>query len=344
MFVTGTSAVMRMVAVAFAAGGMTFLVGALLDGDLTWTTMLSAFIAGVVLIVQHQVALEKVVENHVHAQSDKLVAIRKDVDRNLDDTRRAVSRELETINHGARLLEQLENSAVETAVEVERSVSGLADRLARFNPPNPVLGRLVADEIRGLHELLRGLEGGSVTFPGEDRDWLLALTRSARGSILATNATNVGGGRRNFSDGFWSSELGRAYLMAQREAVNRGVEVRRVFILNSERILRNGDFLRIREEQEKAGIKVHSVVVPGGGHAGSAVAGWRKIFRDFILFDESVCYEAEAGALQGAGIISTRLWFDRTRIDDRKALFDEIWQEAAAAETAAGGTAGTCPG
>ncbi|WP_232295566.1 hypothetical protein [Parafrankia sp. EUN1f] len=334
---------MREGAVAFATGGVTFLASTLLDGDWTWTTMLSAFIAGVSLIVQHQVALEKVFEDGMHAQADKLVEISRDVDRKLDETRQEVARELETMNHGARLLEQLESSAVETAVEGARPVSGLVDRLARFSPPNPILGRLVADEIRGLHELLRGLEGESVTFPGEDRDWLLALTRSARGSILATSTTNVDGGRRNFSDGFWNSELGRAYLMAQREAVNRGVKVHRVFILNTERILRNGDFLKIREEQEKAGIKVHSVVVPGGGHTGSGVTGWRKTFRDFILFDESVSYEVEAGALQGASITSTKLWFDRTRIGDRKALFDEIWQEAAAAE-AAGGTAGTGPG
>ncbi|WP_018501664.1 hypothetical protein [Parafrankia discariae] len=305
--------IIRQVVVAVATGGATFLLSYLLDGETTWTTMLSVFIGGVVLTAQHLVDVENGVE--------------------------AVGRRLDRVDRGVRLLESLENSAVEVAVPGARPVSGLVERAAKLVPPAPVLGRLVAEEIRALNELLRGLEGDSVTCQGEDRDWILALTRGTRHTISATSTTAADGGRRSFSDGFWKSELGRAYLAAQQEAVARGVLVRRVFILNNEKVRRNADFIKICDDQRKAGIVVHSVVVPGGDQLGGGT-GWRKTFRDFILFDDEVSYEVEVGALQGASITSTHLKFDRTRIGERIALFNEIWAEARAAEAGAGDAAG----
>ncbi|TCJ32924.1 hypothetical protein E0504_40585 [Parafrankia sp. BMG5.11] len=311
--------IIRQVAVAVATGGATFLLSYLLDGEMTWTMMLSVFIGGVVLVVQHLVDVESKVEAAADAQAERLSGFERRLDR---------------VDRGVRLLESLESSAVEAAVPGARPISGLVERSAKFVPPSPVLGRLVAEEIRAMNELLRGLEGDSATCQGEDRDWILALTRGAQRTISATSTTAADGGRRSFSDGFWKSELGRAYLAAQREAVGRGVSVRRVFILNSEKIRRNSDFVKICEDQRNAGIIVHSVVVPGGDQLGSGGTGWRKTFRDFILFDDEVSYEVEVGALQGASITSTHLKFDRTRIGERIALFNEIWAEAQAAAAA----------
>lgn len=310
--------IMRVV-VALATGGATFLLSYLLDGEMTWTTMLSVFIGGVVLVVQHLLGVESSLDTVADGQATRLSELGQRLDR---------------VDRGVLLLESLENSAVETAVPGARPVSMLVERVAKFTPPSPVLGRLVAEEIRAMNDLLRGLEGDSVTCQGEDRDWILALTRGSKKRISATSTTAADGGRRSFSDGFWKSELGRAYLAAQREAVGRGVLVRRVFILNSEKIRRNSDFVKICEEQRSAGIVVHSVVVPGGDQLGSGGTGWRKTFRDFILFDDEVSYEVEVGALQGASITSTHLKFDRTRIDERIALFNEIWAEAQAAAAA----------
>lgn len=307
------------VVVALATGGATFLLSYLLDGEMTWTTMLSVFIGGVVLVVQHLLGVESSLDTVADGQATRLSELGQRLDR---------------VDRGVLLLESLENSAVETAVPGARPVSMLVERVAKFTPPSPVLGRLVAEEIRAMNDLLRGLEGDSVTCQGEDRDWILALTRGSKKRISATSTTAADGGRRSFSDGFWKSELGRAYLAAQREAVGRGVLVRRVFILNSEKIRRNSDFVKICEEQRSAGIVVHSVVVPGGDQLGSGGTGWRKTFRDFILFDDEVSYEVEVGALQGASITSTHLKFDRTRIDERIALFNEIWAEAQAAAAA----------
>ncbi|WP_420497219.1 hypothetical protein [Parafrankia sp. FMc2] len=326
--------IVREIALALATGGATFLISYLLDGEMTWTTMLSVFIGGVVLVVHHLASLEDRMETVVLGQEQRLGTFAQLVTSELDTTRQTVTRRLDRVDRGARLLESLENSAVETAVPNSRPISGLIERAARFVPPAPVLGRLVTEEIRALNELLRGLEGDSVSCPGEDRDWLLTLTRTTGRTISATSTTTADGGRRSFSDGFWKSELGRAYLMAQREAVARGVNVRRVFILNNEKILRNADFLKICDEQRAAGIKVHSVVVPGGSQLGRAVTGWRNTFRDFILFDDEVSYEVEVGALPGSSITSTNLWFDRTRIGERIELFNDIWAEAEAAEAA----------
>lgn len=260
--------IIRQIVLAVFAGGATFLLSSLLDGDTTWTMMLSVFIGGVVLLVQHLISLED--------ESEK--AARR-LEERMGELAAQVTDRLDRVDRGVRLLEALENSAVETAVPNSRPVSGFVERVAKFAPPTLILGRLVNEEIRALHDLLRGLEGDSVSFSGEDRDWLLALTRGTRKTISATSTTTADGGRRSFSDGFWKSELGRAYLAAQREAVTRGVTVRRVFILNHEKILRNSDFQKICEEQRAAGIIVHSVVVPGGSQFGGGVTGWCHTFR-----------------------------------------------------------------
>jgi hypothetical protein len=64
--------------------------------------------------------------------------------------------------------------------------------------------------------------GGYVAYDGEDRDWLLGLTRHAQSSIDTTSLMAVDASGGGFGEGgLWSSDLGRRYLEVQREAVQR---------------------------------------------------------------------------------------------------------------------------
>ena len=90
-------------------------------------------------------------------------------------------------------------------------------------------------EIERMARFIYGLgEGQAAEYEGEDQDWLLTLTRTAKQSISMrpVRPRSTGGGM-DFDDGFWTTALGRRYLGAQRDAASHGVTVRRLFILTS---------------------------------------------------------------------------------------------------------------
>jgi hypothetical protein len=300
--------------VALVTGSVTFLLTSVANGPVVWTVTLSVFLAGVVLVVEFLLDAARTLDTAMRTQ-----------ERRLAELERSVTASLNGVDRAGRLLNSLETSALEASATSTGPVTRFIEGVVRFVPPSPILARLAIEEVKGVTDLIDGLTAGSASYPGEDRDWLLALTRCACSRISATSTTAVDGGKRNFSDGFWKSELGRSYLQAQRDAVNRGVHIRRVFILNKPGIVVNPDFVATCEEQQGAGVVVRTIVVQTGQQA-----SWTSTFRDFILFDDSVSYEVELGAPLGSrpGIASTNLRFDQIRVNERKVQFEEIWAAA----------------
>jgi len=304
----------RKLALAGATGGTTYLLSSIAHAPLVWTLTLAVFLGGVVLVVQFLLDFET-------AQTAALTAQQA----NVEILRRSVVESLALVEGAHRLLTTVDQSALDRTPEDVRPVTELVRALATFEPSAPLLNQVAIEEVRALTSLLHGLREGSASYPGEDRDWLLALTRSTTKRISATSTAAVDGGERSFADGFWRTELARSYLQAQREAVQRGVEVRRVFILSRANSLNNSDFLATCEEQRDAGIIVKTIVVPSVGDS-----TWTTTFRDFILFDDAVSYEPELSRAPRSqpSIVNTHLRVDQVRVDERQALFEEIWMAA----------------
>src|SRR5262249_1809479 len=124
--------------------------------------------------------------------------------------------------------------------------------------------------------------------------------------------------------GLWSFELGHRYLDAQREAVRRGVVIRRIFVLEQGTLADDARIRKMRDQQGSAGITVRileaSAMPPAGG----------LLLPELAIFDDEVCYELATGPRLGAAetpyfvktLLVTRLRAVQTQIQ----RFDDYWK------------------
>ena len=122
---------------------------------------------------------------------------------------------------------------------------------------NPLLQRLARREVDRVALFLRQLPAGmEIGYDGEDRDWMLGLTREAQASVDAISLSTVDAGVLGLDGGLWTSDLGRRYLELQREAVTRDVRIRRIFVVEQEHeeMIRDESFLRIIQMQRDMGV------------------------------------------------------------------------------------------
>jgi hypothetical protein len=247
------------------------------------------------------------------------------------DTEVRVSAVDEHMNDGfAKLGRTAELSAM-----MERSVLGsalLADFLETAGRAdgriNPLLQRLARREVERFTSFVRQLTGGSeIAYDGEDRDWLLGLTREAEHSIDAISLSTVDAGMRGFDGGLWTSDLGTRYLELQREAIVRHVSIRRIFVFENEDLARDETFLRITQMQHRVGIDVRML-----DH--QLIPDWlQSMIFDFILFDGVVSYETTPATTFTAGqtrpaIVRTLLAPMPTRVHDLQNVFEQLWEAA----------------
>lgn len=187
---------------------------------------------------------------------------------------------------------------------------------------SPLLWRLVRREIERVTSFMRQLPPGqAITYDGEDREWLLGLTREAKSSIEAISLA----GPHGFDDGLWISDLGVRYLELQRQAIRRGALVRRIFIFENDLLTRDERFLRIAQMQRDTGIDVRVLdfrIIPGWLHG---------MISDFIIFDREVSYEM----MHGAPLSYTRYPVVRTileptpsRVAELLEHFKQLWTAA----------------
>src|SRR6266536_4430389 len=196
----------------------------------------------------------------------------------------------------------------------------------------PLLYDFAEAEIARMSEFLKELgEGSDVTYDGEDRDWLLGLARHARSTIDATSFSTVDAGSNGFDGGFWVSDLGQRYLEVQRDAAQRGVAIRRIFILDRPELKDDPAFLGVYRLQVAMNIQVRFLDA-------STMPERLKIapLFDFILFDDVLSYEAvpapRVSSAANPNIRNTELVLRRRRVDERIERYKNLWSHAQAFE------------
>ncbi|WP_437027367.1 hypothetical protein [Streptomyces sp. enrichment culture] len=258
-------------------GGVTYGITNLTDQPEIWKITLSVFLAGAALIVQQ-----------------------------LADFERRLDRGLTEFNETARLFSQLNVSPVgaDEVQQLARNVAALgADRDA-------FLYAFAREEIRRTAQLLEDLKGHHAAYPGEDRDWLLNLTRCASTSVDAVS-TSV-------DRGFWETDLGRRYEDAQEDAVRRGVRVRRLIILNSPDDL-DADVNEVRDRQRSLRVDVRVLVL-----STLEARDRRDVVRNFVVFDKAISYEMTTEDNDPSRIYETSLIVGE-RATQRAARFEAWW-------------------
>ncbi|MFI2640046.1 hypothetical protein [Streptomyces sp. NPDC018610] len=245
-------------------------------------------------------------------QSEEL---RGGLDRQSEELRAGLTRHAENI----RQLVETRFAEVERSAEPypgpERvridSVPELAKSFAEVLAPQPpILYTFVRLEMKRVVGHMTDLTNLSAECPGENHDWMLSLTRAAEQSVCATS-TSV-------DREFWNSEPASRYLQAQHEAIEeRGVSVRRVFLLESAREL-DDRLLRLCEEQELLRIEVRVAVLPElPPHL------QRGTTNDFIVYDEEASFEIDQD-LRDVNV-RTRLIARQDHVQDRMKRFRELW-------------------
>src|SRR6185437_405221 len=205
----------------------------------------------------------------------------------------------EGLDRGLTKLDQ----SIELAGLVERSALG-TELLTEFidvagktdENVNPLLLRMAQREIKRVTHFVQELPGGrEIAYDGEDREWLLGLTQDTERSVDAISLSTVDAGMRGFDGGLWTSDLGTRYLELQREAVARGIVIRRIFVFESNDLAGDETFLNITKIQRDVGVDVRML-----DH--QLIPEWiRSMIFDFIIFDGAVSYETTPATTFNAG-------------------------------------------
>jgi hypothetical protein len=195
---------------------------------------------------------------------------------------------------------------------------------------NPLLQRVALREVERVTLFLRQLPVGiEISYDGEDRDWMLALTQEAQTSINAISLSTVDAGVLGLDGGLWTSDLGLRYLELQREALTRKVRIRRIFVVEQEHMdmIHDESFLRVAQMQRDIGIQVRML-----DH--KLIPDWmRSMIFDFIVFDGAVSYESTpttsfTSGQTRLGMLRTRLAPQPKRIQELEERFEKLWEQA----------------
>jgi hypothetical protein len=272
---------------------------------------MSAGVGGLILIVQFLIEFESRLSSAEVTQRQSLALMGDTIDRGFAN-----------LNYATQLVVGVEQAGVRTAAMAE-----LVQRAAELGADTPpVVAAFVQTEIARMSSLLRGVGEREVTYDGEDRDMLLSLTDAVSRSIDAISLSNVDAGGKAYDAGFWGTDLGYRYLEAQREAVMRKVRVRRIFILQEERLTGDGEFTAMCRRQTHVGVDIR-VLFPQDIPTTMKFYLW-----DFILFDDSVSYEVTPAVQFDSSanpvIVHTRLVMRDLKVKQRIERYRELWDRA----------------
>lgn len=290
-------------------------IGKATEWQTMWSFGASFFIAGVVLVVQFLIEVEH-----------RLARLEQTQRAHAERTQTKITDGINKINEATELFGQIEASAVRTD-----AVTQLVRHSTKIAAPQPdLVVRFAQGEIGRMSQFLKELgEGGDVTYEGEDRDWMLGLARTCQKSIEATSLTTVDAGGRSFVDGgLWSSDLGQRYLDLQREAIRRGVTVRRVFIMDRPELKSDTEFRQVCAWHQDREIEIKVLDPTVARNAGTPISA----MTDFIIFDGVVSYEAQPASQwdrdSSPVIINTRLVLRPDKVDERRQRFEDLWRLA----------------
>jgi hypothetical protein len=296
------------IVIPVVSGGFVYLVSNLTHQSEEWGLLLSAFVGGVVLVVQYLIDFDRGLRDVEERLAGHTVDIDDIVQRNFKKISKA------TITY----------ATIDALPFGEQIIRLVGDATGLINSKPNVVMSLAKSELNRISSFLRQISEGEAVRDGEDQDWLLALVQQAEATIDATSTMAVDGGGKNFDDGFWVSSLGRKYLGAQRDAANRGVKIRRLFILNSLQQTEDPELQKICAMQTDAHILIRILA------ASEIPERCRGSLFDFILFDDLVSYEAIPASRIDPTVKpcvdSTRLIGRERHVEARRALFEELWE------------------
>ncbi|WP_143652171.1 DUF6879 family protein [Streptomyces sp. 13-12-16] len=290
------------VLVSLAAGGLTSVITKVASSEAKWQIGVGVFVGGCILILQllgdliNQVKDFKAVLSRHNAQ-----------------TQETVVRSFARISEATTFYSEMERLPSD-------GVAALATNAVEVTSRGPDIMRRFAEELmRRLAADMEALKSGSVDCTGENHDWLLTLTNCATDSIDTTSTLSL------VDRDFWDSGPAGPYLQAQREAIARGVKVRRLFLVDDPAGL-NDDLRRLGEEQETLGIETRALVrtqLPQNVRRG--------LVDEFIVFDKEICYEIEQDQLHVN--TSTRVRAHEDYVGLRSQRFAELWDVGVPTQT-----------
>ncbi|HEY0534941.1 MAG TPA: hypothetical protein VGD29_25440 [Actinoplanes sp.] len=294
------SSVIRTAVLTVATGGVTFLITNGLNQPQSICIMLSILIGGIALMVRFLVDFEK-----------RLAAVEQIEKDGMADMKKLVGDAFSEISEATALYGLIEASALQTDL-----VTQLVRNSTQISPTSPpIIYQFVQAKMREMADFLKQLaEGGTITYYGEDREWLLGLTRNATVSVDAISMAAV-------DHGLWNSEIGQRYLDAQRRAARDGRRVRRIFVLDEPGMAKDPMLLRAYEEQRRMKIEVRML------DRRSVPTPLQVQVRDLILFDDILAYETTptTNDPEQAQVAETRLVLTDSRVKECAQLFRELW-------------------
>lgn len=312
----GARRVLRRIALTVATGSITFVLTNLTNQPLPWTLTLSVLIGGITLLAQFLIDFERR-EEQVERRMSSLEFSNATVAQRLEET---VKQEVSRLDESARLLDRLTDSALH-ADSIQRLV-----RLSADLPEGslPLAVEVAQAQVDAAVSFLEQLGHGEVGYDGEDRDWLLTLTKRSRHTISATSRGTVSADGDFIDDGFWDSELGHRYLDAQREAVRRGVAVRRIFVLEDRGIAHDPDFRKLCDQQRSAGVSIRIL------DAFTLTPTRALLLPDMVIFDDEISYELTTGprlvAASTPYFLKTMLHVRPDAVRNRVQQFNDYWE------------------
>jgi hypothetical protein len=225
--------------------------------------------------------------------------------------------------HSAYLVEPVERPVID-AVLLRDLVQAAGEPDASVSP---LLQRLVRREIKRVTSFVRQVPvGNEIAYDGEDREWLLGLTQEAQRSIDALSLVIVTAGMHSFDGGLWTTDLGNRYMTLQREAIDRQVSIRRIFVFEDQDVARDEVFFKIIQTQRGVGVDVRML-------DRRLVPDWlqSRIF-DYVIFDGAVSYEISAIGIKSVGSMSaiarTLLVPIPARVRELENQFRQLWAAA----------------
>jgi hypothetical protein len=271
---------------------------------------MSAAVGAVILIVQFLIEVDHRLGTLENRQVESTHA-----------TGELVAKGFRNVNEATRLFGDVESLGIK-----DDAITQMIDNAAQIDPmKSPLVSRFVLLEMGNMTNFLHGITNEHLSYPGEDRNWLLSLAESATESIDAVSLPAVDAGGEVFHGGFWDSDLGRRYLRLQHAAVRRGVRVRRVFVIERPELATDPDVLRTCREQATLGLDIRLL---------SSSSGMPKPMTsyDFILFDDQVSYEVTPGTPSEDGavpmILQTQLVLTEKDVAERRATYVHLWESA----------------
>jgi hypothetical protein len=314
-----SSPILRRIVLTLVPSGITYAVTTVFQQDQIWAITLATFIGGVFLVVQFLSEFDDRLRSVEIEHAGRVHALEEAQRKHAAEVERLVHEGFTQISEATRLFGQVKESGLRTEV-----LTQLVKHSAQIGPTPALIFDLAQAEIGRMSDFLREVAtGADVTYDGEDREWLLGLTRHAQHSIDATSLTTVDGG---ISDGLWSTDLGQRYLDVQREAIQRKVVIRRLFVIDRRELAHAGGLYDVCRLQQELGILVR-VLDPS---AGPPIE--RNPVFDFVLFDDVVCYETSTSArienTNAPVVVNTRLVLATKRLQTRRAQFAALWGAA----------------